>query len=145
MPRIKLAPLKHYTFKIDLTVRITDINYGGHLGNDRMLSLAHEARVAFLARFGYSEGSCGSVSLIIGDVAVQYKGEAFAGDILQFEIAPGEYTQYGFRLFYRVTRASDHKLIALIENGMVCLHPQSHELHILPPGVKAHFSEISGQ
>jgi acyl-CoA thioesterase FadM len=145
MPRIKLAPLNRYAFSVELSVRITDINYGGHLGNDRMLSLVHEARVAFLAQFGYTEHDCGGVSLIIGDTAVQYKEEAFAGDMLQFEIAPGEYTQYGFRLFYRVIRTSDRKLIALIENGMVCLHPKSRELHVVPPRVKERFSAFSGQ
>jgi len=141
MPRLKLTPLNHYGFSIELPVRITDINYGGHLGNDRLLSMAHEARVAFLARFDYTEHNCGGVSLIIGDAAIQYKGEAFAGDCLQFELAPGEHTDHGFRLFYRVTRIPDGKLIALIENGMVCLHPESRELHTLPPDVMRRFEQ----
>jgi acyl-CoA thioesterase FadM len=139
MPRLKLTPLKQYVFSIELMVRITDINYGGHLGNDRLLSMAHEARVAFLADFDYTEHNCGGVSLIIGDAAIQYKGEAFAGDTLKFEVSPGEYTDYGFRLFYRVVRNPDGKLIALMENGMVCLDPETRELHRIPSEVQSRF------
>jgi acyl-CoA thioesterase FadM len=57
MPRIKLKPLSEYSFHTDIVVRTTDLNYGGHLGNDKLLSLIHEARVAFLAiptRLSYS-------------------------------------------------------------------------------------------
>ena len=31
------------------TVRIADINYGNHLGHDRLVSLLHQARVEALA------------------------------------------------------------------------------------------------
>ena len=55
MPRLKLVPRDDYPFTCDITVRTTDLNYGGHLGNDRLLSLVHEARVAFLASFELSE------------------------------------------------------------------------------------------
>ena len=63
MPRLRLKPLDSYPFSIEMTVRITDLNYGGHLGNDTMLSLIHESRIAFLARHGFSEMDCGGVSL----------------------------------------------------------------------------------
>ena len=127
MPRIRLKPLDNYPFHTDITVRTTDLNYGGHLGNDRLLSLIHEARVAFLASHGFSEIDCGGVSLILADVAIAYKGEAFAGDLLRFEVAAGEPTRCGFRLFYRVIRPSDNEIIALVENGMVCFDYNQRE------------------
>ena len=52
MARLQLDPLPRYTFQVEMAVRVTDLNYGGHLGNDRLLSLVHEARVAFLAEHG---------------------------------------------------------------------------------------------
>ena len=48
MSRIKLALPDRWTFSTELPVRISDINYGGHLGNDAVLALAQEARVRFL-------------------------------------------------------------------------------------------------
>ena len=135
MGRIKIKPLVNYPFKIEIPVRITDLNYGGHLGNDKMLSLVHEARVAFLAQHGFSELDCDGVSLILADAVLNYKAEAFAGDRLQFEVAASEPTRKGFRLFYRVSRLSDGQLIALVENGMVCYDYDKREICDLPESV----------
>ncbi len=137
MPRIQLDPLPSYPFHTDITVRTTDLNYGGHLGNDRLLSLVHEARVAFLAHHGWSELDCGGTSLIMGDTAIVYQGEGFAGDVLRFEVGAGEATRSGFRLFYRVTRPADQQAMALVENGMVCFDYEKRRVARLPEGVKA--------
>lgn len=132
MPRLKLKPLESYGFFTDITVRITDLNYGGHLGNDSLLSMVHEARVAFLRFYGFTEKDFGGVSLIIGDSAIVYQGEAFAGDVLRFEIAAGEPTGRGFRLFFRVIRRTGNSPIALVENGMVCYDYSSRTTKSLP-------------
>jgi len=137
MPRVKLKSLNSYLFTTDITVRTTDLNYGGHLGNDRLLSLIHEARVAFLEYHEFTEIDCGGTSLILADVAINYKGEAFAGDTLRFEVAAAEPTRCGFRLFYRVTRSSDETPIALAENGMVCYNYEKRERQSLPKKVRS--------
>jgi acyl-CoA thioester hydrolase len=137
MPRAKLKPLAAYPFFVDIVVRTTDLNYGGHLGNDRLLSLVHEARVAFLASHGWSEAACGGVSLILGDAVIVYKAEAFAGEFLRFEVGAGEPGGLGFRLFFRVTRPADGALVALVENGMVCYDYQSRQTRSLPDAVKS--------
>ena len=139
MPRIKLKPVENYPFSTEIKVRITDLNYGGHLGNDSLLSMIHEARVIFLASFGFSEKNCGGVSLIIADTAVVYKNEAFAGDVLRFEVGAGEQTRCGFRLFFRVTRPKDDTPIALVENGMVCFDYQTRSTKHLPEAAQVIF------
>jgi acyl-CoA thioesterase FadM len=136
MPRIKLKSLDTYPFAIELEVRVTDLNYGGHLGNDRVLSLVHEARVAFLAEHGLSELDCGGVSLTMGDAALVYQGEAYAGDALRIEVAAGEASGSGFRLFYRITRPSDGSPIALAETGMVCFDYRAKKICFLPEAVR---------
>ena len=136
MPRLKLKPLNNYPFFTDITVRITDLNYGGHLGNDRLLSLIHEARAAFLTHYGLSEKNCGGVSLILGDTAVVYQNEAFAGDSLRFEVAAAEPTRCGFRFFFRITRPADNAPIALVENGMVCFDYKTRSTKPLPKAVQ---------
>jgi len=139
MPRIKLKPLDNYAFSIRITVRITDINYGGHLGNDRFLALAHEARVAYLAQFGFKERECGGVSLIMGDAAITFLGEAFAGDVIKIEVDAGEMTRNGFRLFYRITGEPNERAIALVETGMVCYDYSAGKILPLPEPVKNAF------
>lgn len=136
MPRLKLQPLAAYGFSFELSVRTTDLNYGGHLGNDRLLSLVHEARVAFLAAHGLSELEFGGVSLILGDAAVVYQAEAYAGDGLLFEVATREPSRSGFRIFYRVTRPADGQAIALVENGMACFDYQARKIAALPAAVR---------
>jgi acyl-CoA thioesterase FadM len=137
MPRIKLEPLKDYTFSMDIEVRTTDLNYRGHLGNDALFALVHEARVAFLAKHGFSEMDCGGVALIIADTGVNYRSEAFAGEVLRFEVAAGEPSRRGFRLFFRITRPKDDALIALVENGMVCFDYKSRTTQNLPTVVRS--------
>lgn len=137
MPRIRLRPLDHYPFSTKITVRVTDLNYGGHLGNDSLLSIVHEARVAFLASHGFSELDCGGVSLTMGDAAIVYQGEAYAGDGLNIEVAAGEPSASGFRLFYRLSRSGDGQKIALAETGMVCYDYKAKKIMPLPKIVEA--------
>jgi acyl-CoA thioesterase FadM len=147
MPRIKLKPLPSYPFNMELKVRITDLNYGGHLGNDSLLSLIHEARVAFLTGHGFTEIDCGGVSLIMADAIISFQGEAYAGDRLRIEVAAGEPSRSGFRLFYRVTRKGNSEpmdvgatavdSIALAETGMVCFDYNTGKIQALPEIVRS--------
>jgi len=136
MPRLQLTPCSVYPFRTRLAVRITDLNYGGHLGNDRVLALLHEARVACLAAHGYSEMDCAGTGLIMTDAAVQFRGEAFAGDQLDIEVAWGEAARTGFRFFYRITRSGDQTLIAVAETGMACFDYARRRVVALPDAVR---------
>jgi acyl-CoA thioesterase FadM len=132
MPRLQLTPRHAYPFSTGLAVRVTDLNYGGHLGNDRILALLQEARVAFLAVHGWSEIDCAGSALIMTDAAVQYRGEAFAGDQLDIEVAMGEAARTGFRFFYRITRHGDDALIAVAETGMASFDYERRRVVALP-------------
>lgn len=137
MPRLDLRPREPYPFHCELVVRTTDLNYGGHLGNDRLLALVHEARVAFLALHGWTELDCGGAGLIMGDAAICYRAEAFAGDRLRLEVAAVEPGRLGFRLATRVTRPADGIEVALAETGMVCFDYARRRPVPLPPAVRA--------
>jgi acyl-CoA thioester hydrolase len=136
MPRLQLTPRLAYPFSTRLSVRITDLNYGGHLGNDRVLALLHEARVACLASHGWSEMDCAGRSLIMTDAAIRFRGEAFAGDRLDIEVAMGEAARTGFRFFYRITRCGDDALIAVAETGMAVFDYASRRVCALPDAVR---------
>jgi acyl-CoA thioesterase FadM len=72
----------------------------------------------------------------MGDTAIVYQGEAFAGDELRFEVAAAEPSATGFRLFTRVTRPADEVSIALVENGMVCFDYEARRTAKIPAGVR---------
>ena len=139
MARIKVAMPDKFSFTTTIAIRITDINYGGHLGNDALLSILHEARVQFLLHHGYAELDVAGKSLIMADVAIEYKGEAFRGDVLTLELAAHDFTKYGFDIVYRVTN-QDHKLIAVAKTGMLCFDYEARKVVSLPQEVASRFS-----
>ncbi|MBC8425859.1 thioesterase family protein [bacterium] len=143
MPRVSLTPLPAYGHATELVVRTTDLNYGGHLGNDRLLALLHEARVAFLSAHGWTELDCGGVSLIMGDAALEFKGEAFAGDVLAVETGVAETGRAGFRLAHRVTRRGDEATIALAETGQVGYDYEKRRIAPLPDALRTALEDLA--
>lgn len=105
-------------FETELDVRISDINYGQHLGNDAVLALAHEARLRFLASKGFSEKDAGGVGLIMLDASVVYRAQARWGDRLLVQVAVGEIRGCDFELFYRFVRKDDSSEIAIVKTTL---------------------------
>ncbi len=132
MARVKLEMPESYPFKTELTVRITDINYGGHLGNADMLALIHEARVRFLASFGYSEVNVEGYGTIMLDSVIVYKAQAFAGDVLEIEVAAGDFSRIGCDIFYRLTNKEAGAEVALAKTG-VSIFDYKNQKRISPP------------
>lgn len=132
MQRVKFIIPTFIHYSTEIKVRITDINYGGHLGNDSVLSLVHEARVRFLRHFGYSEMNVEGVSLIMGDAAVIYKSEAFQGDLIHIDIALDGIGKAGFDLFYQLIDKQSNKLIASVKTGMVCFDYHQRKIQEVP-------------
>ncbi len=102
-----------------MPIRISDINYGGHLGNDAVLTLAHEARIRFFRHFGYTELDIDGVGIIMADAAVVYKAEGFHGELLTIDVAVGEFGNVGCDLFYRLTNKETGKEVARVKTGIV--------------------------
>jgi len=136
MARLSLSLPESFRFSTEITVRITDLNYGRHLGNDSMLGLIHEARVRFLGHHGLSEGDVAGTALILADAAIVFRAEAFAGDRLRFEVAVGDFSRVGCDFFYRVTRPADGKLVAEAKTGAVFLDPDKRRPTTLPEAVR---------
>lgn len=132
MARVKLEMPATYPFRTDLTVRITDINYGGHLGNADLLALIHEARVRFLASFGYSEVNVEGYGTIMLDSVIVYKAQAFAGDVLTIEVAAGDFSRIGCDFFYRITNQATGADVAIAKTG-VSVFDYENQKRVSPP------------
>jgi acyl-CoA thioesterase FadM len=138
MARVKVALPDTFPFRTEIPVRITDLNYGGHLGNDALLGILHEARVHFLRSIGLENDydPISKLGLIMVDVAVEYKGEAFHGDVLRLDIAPADASKYGFDVVYHVHNQNG-KEIARAKAGMLCFDYNVRKLRLLPPELAA--------
>jgi len=101
-----------FAFETEVALRISDMNYGGHLGNDAVLSLIHEARVRYLHSLGYSELDIEGSSIIMSDAHIVYRGEGFYGDTLVIRIAPSRPEGVRFDLFYQLNNRESGKEIA---------------------------------
>lgn len=118
MPRIRLYEQQHYAFHYAVTLQPRDINYVGHMGNDSLISLIGAARAQLMHSLGLSELDLGDgrTGIVMGDMVVNYKAEAFMLEELLIETHIGEITRTGFRIFHRVTKGKS--VVALMETGV---------------------------
>jgi acyl-CoA thioesterase FadM len=136
MARVHLELPPELPFSTEVRVRISDVNYGGHLGNDAVLSLVHEARVRFLAARGYSELDLGGPGILMTDCAVRYLAEGRYGQRIRVEVGAGEFGRSGFDLFYRLVDAQTGERVAEAKTGIVCYDYGARKACRLPPGVR---------
>jgi len=143
MSRVKIETPEKFIFKTEIPIRITDINYGGHFGNDSLLSIIHEARVRFFNSLGFAELDVEGVGIIMTDAAIQYKAEGFYGDILIVEIALTDFTSIGCDFIYRITNNKTLMEIAIAKTGIVFFDYDKRKSVHIPPKFKEKIEELS--
>ena len=138
MERIKINIPTNFNFSTIIKIRITDLNYGGHVGNDSFLSLIHEAREQFLNHFGYSELKIENVSLIMADAAVEFKKELNYSDEIKISVAANNFDKCGFDIFYKLEVAKDDNLLLAgkAKTGMLCYDYENKKLMPVPEKLK---------
>ncbi|MDR0775238.1 MAG: thioesterase family protein [Azonexus sp.] len=119
MSRIKIDLPARFAFATEVPITINLINYGNHLDNAALLMLVSEARVRFFKALGYSELDVEGIGIIIADAAVQYRSEAFHGEIMVVEMAAGDFNQYGCDLVWRLTEQASGREVARGKHGIV--------------------------
>lgn len=134
MDRVKIVfPDSAPLYETSMPVRIGDVNYGGHLGNDAVLSIMHEARMQMLASVGFTELDCGGAGLIMADAMIAYKSEAFYGDKLQIAICVGEISRKSFSLLYRISSgAAPATDVAHAKTGMAAFDYATRRIVSIP-------------
>lgn len=123
MSRIKIELPEEFLTVIEIPVRITDINYGNHVGNDALVSILQEARVQMLQKAGFkNELEIEGIGLIMAGLMMEYKQEAFYGDVLKIYLAVTDISTKSFVLLYKLTalRKDNNILIARAKTEMVC-------------------------
>ena len=132
MSRIKIPLPVRTDYQTNLELRVYDINYGGHMGNDSVLSLAHEARIRFLKKHNLLERDFYGYSLLMADSAVVYKKEAFYGDIINVKLCVSEFYNFGFEIIYIFKNLDSGLEIARVKTGLVCYDQLNKKIIKLP-------------
>jgi acyl-CoA thioesterase FadM len=138
MARIKIEIPENIHDRLCIPVRITDVNYGNHMGNDALIGIIHEARVQWLNKMGYTEMNIEGSAIIMSDLAVCYLSESFYGDQLEISIAIGEFSSAGFELYYLIetTRAEQKIIIAKAKTGIVFYDYNCKKIAMIPNDFK---------
>lgn len=156
MARVKIELPERFSFETIIPIRITDLNYGNHVGNDTILSILHEARVQWLDNFGYGELNFGGFGLIMSDVAIEFKNEIFYGEKIIASVTAGDFSKFAFDVYYKLEKvlrqgqdrqAQDDKriLVASAKTGMVCYDYSAKKIAPIPEQVQARLTVGANQ
>ena len=134
MARIKIDIPEKILGSFIIPIRIADINYGNHVGNDAFVSIIHEARMQWLKQYDYTELKIEGIGLIMSDIGIEFKSEAFYGDVVEVRLGAGDISRVAFDLNYQlfVKRNDENILLANAKTGMVCFDYEKRKLVAIP-------------
>lgn len=138
MARIKIELPAKSLASFNIPVRITDINYGNHVGNNSIVEIIHESRVQFLQQHQFTELDAGGTGLILNELLVEFKNESFYGDSLNVKIFVGEVSKKSFEIYYQlIALRSENIVIAHAKTGMVCYNYSERKVESIPEKLKS--------
>ena len=89
-------------YEMEYKVIVSDINYGGHMGNERALIIFQQARMEWLNSIGYDEANIENKGLIQLESHVYYLKEVFLGNKLLCKITKIEPEKITFNIEYEI-------------------------------------------
>ena len=129
MAKTNIPKLENFPFSTILKLRITDINYGGHLGNDALLGLLHEARLQFLNTYGKAtEMDCCGAGLIMLNIQVDYKAEGRYSDEIEIFVAIKDVGKTQFDMVYQLINVKNQKVVANAVSTMAFFDYKRHRV-----------------
>jgi len=136
MQRIKINLPDKFIFSTEISVRVPDVNFAGHLGNDSILSMVHEARIRFLKNWGFSEIDTAGAGIIMFDAALQYKSQGYHGDILIFDVAVENFIKNGCDFIFKITNKANGNEIARAKTGIAFFDYKKNKIVAVPEKFK---------
>jgi YbgC/YbaW family acyl-CoA thioester hydrolase len=134
MARIKIDIPKKNIGTFTIPVRIGDINYGNHVGNDAFVSIIHEARMQWLKQYDYTELKIEGIGMIMSDLTIEFKSESFYGDVVEVRLGAADISRVGFDFYYQLfaKRNDENILLANAKTGMVCFDYDKRKVAAIP-------------
>jgi acyl-CoA thioester hydrolase len=119
MARIQIRLPSHFAFSTDITLYQSHLNYGGHLDNALLLTLVSEARVRFFKSLGYTELDVEGVGILVSDAALQYRSEAFHGEVMVLRMGATDLGRKGFDMVWSMNERTTQREVARGKTGIV--------------------------
>jgi acyl-CoA thioester hydrolase len=142
----KLLSSKPYVYQTNITVQIDDINYGGHVGNERYLLFAQETRMRFLQTIGHTEINFGEFGIVVAEAGIEYFTELFHGDLITISISIDNISRVAFDCYYKIEKTLNEKTViaACIKTNMVCYDYKEKKVRSIPEDIRNKFNEMAG-
>jgi acyl-CoA thioester hydrolase len=119
MPRIQIDLPRTFAFSTEITLYLSHMNYAGHLDNALLLAVVSEARRAFFQSLGYTELDVEGLGIVIADAALQYKSEAFHGEVMVARMTASDFGSKGCDLLWCMREKSSQREVARGKTGIV--------------------------
>ena len=119
MARIQIRLPARFAFSTSITLYQSHLNYGGHLDNALLLTLVSEARVRFFKSLGYTELDIEGVGILVSDAALQYRSEAFHGEVMVIRLGAADLGRKGFDMVWSMNEQSTQREVARGKTGIV--------------------------
>jgi 4-hydroxybenzoyl-CoA thioesterase len=142
MARVQIQLPSHFPFSTDITLYQSHMNYGGHLDNALLLTLVSEARVRFLISLGYTELSIEGLGIVVADAALQYRSEAFYGEVMVVHMCATDLGSKGCDLVWSMTEQSTGREVARGKTGIVFFDYASRQVAPMPPAFREKMSKL---
>ncbi|OIP19693.1 MAG: thioesterase [Comamonadaceae bacterium CG_4_9_14_3_um_filter_60_33] len=132
MARIQIRLPGLFAFCTDITLYQSHMNYGGHLDNALLLTVVSEARVRFFKSLGYTELDVEGVGILVADAALQYRSEAFHGEVMVVRMGATDLGHKGFDLVWSMNEQSTGREVARGKTGIVFFDYETHKVVSMP-------------
>lgn len=143
MARIQIQLPEKFAFSTDITLYQIHMNYGGHLDNALLLTLVSEARVRFFKSLGYTELNVDGVGILVADAALQYRSEAFQGEVMVVSVGASDLSSKGFDMVWCINEQSTGREVARGKTGIVFFDYTSHQVVPMPIAFREKMAKFS--
>lgn len=133
MEKIKINFTEPVLFSNSFYIIEEDINFAGHMGNERILHWANQIRHSFYRHQGVMEIDPKTmIGTIVANHSIVYKSEGFLNDLIRAEVAVNNITSCSYDLIIRFTKKETGQVLALLRSGTVCFNYQTREIAEIP-------------
>ena len=143
MARIQIKLPEQFAFSTDITLYQSHINFGGHLDNALLLTVVSEARARFFKSLGYSELDVAGAGIIVADAALQYRSEAFHGEVMVVHMDAANFSRKGCDLLWCMNEKVSQREVARGKTGIVFFDYATRETVPVPPAFRAQLAPLS--
>jgi acyl-CoA thioester hydrolase len=95
--------------------------------------ILHEARLQFLASLGLTEANVFGLGMVVTDMAIDYRSESFAKDILVIDVGVARFNKYGCDICFQITNSALDKVVCNAKQGVVFFDFDKYKIAAVPP------------